>query len=312
MIKNPLITLALETTCDETSVAILKNQQIIDVLTKSQIPAFAKTGGVVPQIASELHVQYLPILIEQIVKQNKLKWNQIQQIAYAAKPGLSGCLQVAKNAAQTINLQHKIPLIPIDHVEAHYWIAAYQKTVVYPVLGLVVSGGHTHLAVVNKGFSPTVVGNTKDDAAGECLDKIARYLNLPYPGGPIIEKLAQTGRASYRLPVYVGTDLNFSFSGLKTFCVQLIDREKKQLKIHDFATSLETTIFSVIKKKVVKAVKKYKIKTILAGGGVLNNARLRKTLLDLNNIKVLLSPKQYCGDNAAMIGYLATRLSKKD
>lgn len=145
----------------------------------------------------------------------------MELVAYADHPGLEGCLQVARVAAKTIKLRFGTPIIPINHIEAHFWIASYQKTVLFPVLGVVISGGHSQLFLVEDQQSNfQILGATRDDAAGECIDKIARYLQLGYPGGPIIEKLAKTGIAKIKLPVYQGKDFDFSFSGLKTFCIQ--------------------------------------------------------------------------------------------
>ncbi len=304
MKKN--IILAIETTCDETSVALLKNDAIIDVMTYSQIDSFQKIGGVVPQIASDLHVQRLPELIQKILVQNHLHWQNVKLVAYADHPGLEGCLQVARAAAKTIALRFQIPIMALNHIEAHFWIASYQKKITFPVLGVVISGGHTQLFLVkDERLSFQILGSTRDDAAGECLDKIARYLNLGYPGGPVIEKLSQTGTVNIKLPVYQGKDLDFSFSGLKTFCIQWIKKNQSTLNINDFCASLENAIFTTIEKKIIFAIKKYKIKTILAGGGVMANNHLRKKLANIPNVIFFAAEKQYCTDNAAMIGYLA-------
>ncbi len=302
--KHELI-LGIETTCDETSVALLKDGIIIDLLTHSQIPTFKQWGGVVPQIASDLHVKRLPVLIQHILAKNQLSAAQLTMVAYADHPGLEGCLQVGRAGAKTFKIRYQIPILPINHLEAHFWIATYQQSDWnFPALGAVISGGHTQLFLVPSWTSnPVIIGATKDDAAGECIDKLARYLGLEYPGGPRIEKLAQQGQVKHHFPVYQGQDLNFSFSGLKTACLQWLKKQGKQLNKADFAAALEAAIFTTIEKKIKKAVKKYKIRTVLVGGGVAANQHLR-TRLQNSAAKVLFATKKYCTDNGAMIAYL--------
>ena len=303
--QTETVVLGLETTCDETSVGLVKNGKIIDVLTHSQIKTFATLGGVVPQIASELHVKWLPILIHKILTKHKLVPEQLTQIAYADAPGLEGCLQVGRAAAKTLNLRYQIPLLAVNHLEAHYWIATYgMKNVVFPVLGVVISGGHSQLFyVANQQTTGQIIGATKDDAAGECIDKLARHLGIEYPGGPKIEQLAKQGEAKYRFPVYEGQDLDFSFSGLKTACIQWVKKQKHPFKQSDFAASLEEAIFTIIEKKIKKAVKQYKIRTVLAGGGVFANQSLRARLQNLP-VPVICAKQAYCTDNGGMIAYL--------
>lgn len=299
------IILGIETSCDESSVALLENGLIVDMLTQSQIATFNDLGGVVPQIASDLHVARLPSLIHQILKKNGKKGSDLSLIAYTDHPGLEGCLQVGRAAAKTLNVRYQTPLLAINHLEAHFWMATYQKTKWnFPILGVVISGGHSQLFLISDcKSSPVIIGATKDDAAGECIDKLARHLGLAYPGGAIIEKLAQQGKANYHFPVYQGNDFNFSFSGLKTACLQWLKKQAGNFKKVDFAASLEEAIFSTIEKKIIKAAKKYKIKTVLAGGGVMANKHLR-TRLQKTGLNILFASEKYCTDNGAMIAYL--------
>lgn len=299
--------IAIESTCDETSVAFLKNKKVIDCLIWSQIKYHQQFGGVVPQIASKLHSDKLPILLEQITKKYLINWKQINLIAYAAKPGLIGCLKMGESMAKTISTLHNIPLVGVDHLHAHIYAVNLKQEIKFPALGLIVSGGHTQLFYMPKHLVFQKIGDTLDDAVGEVLDKIGRSLNLNYPAGSEIEKLARKqGAQVYQFAIYDDTkDLNFSFSGLKTNAIKLIEKKKlEQIDIHGFTYCLQKTIFQTIKKKLLLAMKQYQIRSIVLAGGVAANEELRKTINEIK-IPVLYPAKKYCTDNGAMIGILA-------
>ncbi len=298
--------LGIETSCDETSVALMKDNKIIKCWTWTQIKYFQKYGGVVPNIASELHSQNLPILLNEIIDEYPDIMKKIKYIAYTSKPGLIGCLHVGRGFAETLALFFQAKLIPINHLHAHLYIAQYDEKIEWPAIGLVVSGGHTQLYYMKKNLSFEVLGETMDDAAGEVLDKIGRKMGLGYPCGAKIEKLAQKGKSKYKLNVYKNKkNLDFSFSGLKTHALQTWNKiEKNEQNIHDFAYSLQKTIVDLLVSKIELACAKYSAKTVIVGGGVAANQILRKQLKQNLKIKLLVPTKEYCTDNAAMIGFL--------
>ena len=296
--------IAIESTCDETSLAFLENKQVVDCLTWSQIGHHQQFGGVVPQIASKLHAQKLPILLDQLIKRNKINWKTIDLIAYAARPGLVGCLKMGESLAKTISNFHNIPLYEVNHLYAHIYAANIEQEMIFPALALVVSGGHTQMFYMPKHLTFQKIGDTLDDAVGEVLDKIGRSLNLGYPAGSKIEKLAQgKRRKTYQFGIYDSSEnLDFSFSGLKSNAINLIRKEtREKIDLCGFAHSLQSTIFQVIKKKMILALKRYSAKCIVLAGGVATNQELRNIVGQLK-IPVLYPPKEYCTDNGAMIG----------
>lgn len=306
--SRPVFLLAIETSCDETSVALMKNNEVVECLTWDQIEHFISYGGVVPQIASRLHMEKLPILLETLIKKHPQTWNNIQYIAYTAKPGLIGCLRIGEAAAHTIALEKNLPLIPINHLEAHIYAVTLEDVIQFPALALIVSGGHTQLVYLSHELNFKIIGSTVDDAVGEVIDKIARKLNLGYPGGPAIEALAENGRPIYSLSVYENKkDFDFSFSGLKTNAIHLIEKQQQlnDFSINDFASSFQNKIFHVLAKKINLANGKYKIKNLILCGGVASNQALRIYLQQHCNLPLLVPEKKYCIDNAAMVGVLA-------
>lgn len=304
--------IAIESTCDETSVAYLENKQVLSCLTWSQITYHQQFGGVVPQIASKLHANKLPILLDQTIKEVKINWKEVDLIAYASHPGLIGCLKMGESIAKTLSTFYRIPLLGVNHLHAHLYATNIDQEIIFPALGLVVSGGHTQMFYMPKALVFEKIGNTLDDAAGEVLDKIGRSLNLGYPAGSKIEQLAnKQGKKTYHFGIYDdGDNLNFSFSGLKSNAINLIAKEGlENLDINSFAYHLQKTIFSVIKKKIILALKQYPSKCIVLGGGVVANKTLRKTISQLS-VPVLYPQKEYCTDNGAMVGILASYQSE--
>ncbi len=304
--------IAIETSCDETSIAFLEGKKIIDCLTWTQIPIFKYFGGVIPQISSQLHSMKLPLLLEKIINKNKINWNEIKLIAYTKKPGLIGCLKIGEALAKSIALYQNIPIMPIDHLHGHIYAGQIENEIMFPALGLVVSGGHTQIIYLANNYQFKVIGTTLDDAIGEAIDKIGRKLKLNYPAGPEIEKMAINGKKTYNFSIYNDSNnYNFSFSGLKTHAINTIKKKGlENINKNDFAFSLQNDIFTNLKKKLKLALKEYKVENIVVGGGVATNDLLKKIIKSLP-VKVIIPSKKYCTDNAAMIGVAAFYQSKK-
>ncbi|MBD2104692.1 tRNA (adenosine(37)-N6)-threonylcarbamoyltransferase complex transferase subunit TsaD [Leptolyngbya sp. FACHB-261] len=311
--------LAIETSCDETSVAVVENYQVHSNLVASQIDLHRQYGGVVPEVASRQHVETLNPLIADALAQSGLGWDQIDGIAVTCAPGLVGALLVGLTAAKTLALVHNKPLVGVHHLEGHLY-AAYlsEPELKPPFLYLLVSGGHTSLIAVRDHGLYELLGQTRDDAAGEAFDKVARLLGLEYPGGPAIDRVAHEGNPqAFALPegkVSLGDgSRNFhpydtSFSGLKTAMLRLVqqfEREGKPLPVADLAASFQETVARVLTKRTLACALDHDLSTIIAGGGVAANSRLRSQLTQAaaeRGVKVIFPPLKFCTDNAAMIG----------
>lgn len=306
-----MIILAIETSCDETSVAIIKNKKILSNIIASQIKLHQQYGGVVPELAARAHSENIAIVLQTAIKKSKISLTDIDFIAYTNTPGLISCLHVGKVIAQTIAAYLEKPLLPCNHLVGHLYAAIIENEWQFPVLGLLVSGGHTQLMLANQHLNFTVLGQTLDDAVGECFDKVARMLGLKYPGGPEIERIAKLGKPIYNLPLPKNDNsLDFSFSGLKSACANIIDKEKKNLQVNNFASSFQMTVIQVLINKIEIALKKYNPKTLVLVGGVSANQQLRLAVLNLkikySNLNIIVPKIEYCTDNAAMIGVLAS------
>lgn len=306
-----MIILAIETSCDETSVAIIKDKKVLSNIIASQIKLHQQYGGVVPELAARAHSENIAIVLQTAIKKSKISLADIDLIAYTNTPGLVSCLHVGKVIAQTIAAYLEKPLLPCNHLVGHLYAAIIENEWQFPVLGLLVSGGHTQLMLANERLNFTVLGQTLDDAVGECFDKVARMLGLKYPGGPEIERIAKLGKPIYKLPLPKNDNsLDFSFSGLKSACANIIDKEKNNLQINNFASSFQTTVIQVLINKIEIALKKYNPKTLVLVGGVSANQQLRLAVLNLkvkySNLKIIVPKLEYCTDNAAMIGVLAS------
>lgn len=310
--------LSIESSCDESSVSILKNNKIIKCLTISQIEIFKNFGGVIPMMASDLHVQNLPILIKKIKEEFNDEFNKIKAVAYTEKPGLVSSLRIGYICAEVISIFKKIPIIPINHLHGHVYAVEIndKNKIIYPAIAMVISGGHTSTFFLKEKLSFETIGKTLDDAAGELLDKVARKLGLNYPGGPEIEKLSIGGKHKFKIPIYNNLkNLNYSFSGIKTHCINLINNSNfNEEEKRDFAFSLQETVFENIINKLKIAINKYKPKTLILSGGVSSNSFLRNKFNNIKNIKILIPEKKYCTDNAAMIGIVGIKkfLNKKE
>ena len=328
MDSNRLQILGIETSCDETSIALIEVVNTNRITIKkhfihSQIEDHKAMGGVVPEKAARLHLQILP----KMIRNAKMDFSKIGYIAVTAGPGLATSLMVGMDIAKTLAWRHSIPLIPVNHVYGHLLAAELpdakkggsRKKLPLPTLGLIVSGGHSELVIINKKWEATIVGRTRDDAAGEAFDKAARLIGLPYPGGPEIEHLSKEGDdLAYQLPRPMEKQLDtndYSFSGLKN-ALRLITLDKKFSKKQkaDLAGSFQKAVVDSLIIKFEKAILEYKPKSIILGGGVANNTLLRnevKALAKRNGLDALLTPRQYTGDNAAMIAWAGFHSRKK-
>jgi N6-L-threonylcarbamoyladenine synthase len=306
--------MAIETSCDETSVAIVRDgYEVLSNVVLSQIDIHKKYGGVVPEIASRHHVNNITIVIDEALKKANLKKDDIDAVAVTYGPGLKSALLVGVEAAKAISYVLEIPLIPVHHLAGHIYANRLVETLKFPLIALVVSGGHTELVLMKEDYSFKIVGETFDDAVGECYDKVARVLNVGYPGGPVIDKLAQSGVPTYELPLPLNDDsLNYSFSGLKSAVINLahnLEQRKEAIISENLAASFQKVVVEVLVDKTIRAAKKYNAKQILLAGGVAANKSLRETLIleaeKLDQVEVLIPPISYCTDNAAMIGAAA-------
>ena len=306
--------LAIESSCDDTSVAILKDKEILSNVISSQIEFHNKYGGVMPELASRLHVEKISYVINEALEKANVSLDLIDYIAFTCGPGLVGSLQVGMQAAKTLSLLLNKPLVPIHHLAGHIYANRFVKDFKYPLLALVVSGGNTELVYMEDELKFTIIGQTLDDAVGEAYDKVSRLLGTGYPGGPIIDKLAKEGKPIYKLPMPKNdSSLDFSYSGLKSAVINLIhnmDQRNETYKKEDIAASFQEIATDILIKKVKQALKQYpEIKTFVAAGGVSANSSLRNKLIDLlkdfDNIDLILPRLDLCGDNAAMIGMCA-------
>jgi N6-L-threonylcarbamoyladenine synthase len=314
--------LAVETSCDETSVAIVKNRKIYSNIVSSQVDLHKEYGGVVPELASRQHLELINPCIDQALSQSGLSWNEIDAIAATVAPGLLGALLVGVMAAKTLAMVHNKPFLGVHHLEGHIY-ASYlsEPDLKPPFLCLLVSGGHTSLIYVKDCGIYDMIGETRDDAAGEAFDKVARLLNLGYPGGPIIDKLAQEGNPNaFKLPegkVSLPNNQGFhpydsSFSGLKTAMLRLVQKLNQEnphsLPVNDLAASFQKTVATALTKRTIQACLDFGLTKIAVGGGVAANSALRTHLQQAaqeHNLQVYFPPLKFCTDNAAMIACAA-------
>ena len=308
--------LGIESSCDETSCSIVKNGcEEIATIISSQIDIHKDYGGVVPEIASRNHVKNVTFVIEECLEKAKMSMDEIDAIAITYGPGLIGSLLVGVEAAKTLSFIYDKPLIPVHHIAGHIYANSLVKEMQFPLLALVVSGGHTELIKMDKHYSFNKLGGTLDDAIGECYDKVARVINLEYPGGPKVDKLAHSGKCSYKLPVPLKDDsYNFSFSGLKSAVINLVHNEEQRgnpITKEDLAASFQKVAISEIINKTKKALEEGNIKNLIVAGGVAANQGLREEVEKMCselNVEYTFPPMKYCTDNAAMIaaaGYFA-------
>lgn len=315
-VKKDLYILGIESSCDETSVSIVKNgTEEISTVISSQIDIHKDFGGVVPEIASRHHVKNITMVLEECLQKAEMQIEEIDAIAITYGPGLIGSLLIGLEAAKTLAFIYNKPLIPVHHIAGHIYANSLVKELKFPLLALVVSGGHTEIIEMKKHYEFKKLGGTLDDAIGECYDKVARVIGLEYPGGPKIDKLATIGKDTYKLPVPLKDDsYNFSFSGLKSAVINLSHNEEQrgnEIRKEDLAKSFQKVSIEAITSKLRKAIVENKIKNVIVAGGVAASQGLRNAMQELTeelSVELSIPPMKYCTDNAAMIaaaGYYA-------
>jgi len=311
--------LAIESSCDETSMSIIKNGcEEISTIVNTQIDIHKKFGGVVPEIASRSHIENITIVLDELLTSTNIKMDDIDIIGVTYGPGLIGSLMIGLMAAKTISLVTGKPLIPVHHIAGHIYANNLEKKLEFPLISLVVSGGHTDIVYMKEDYSFERIGSTLDDAVGEAYDKVAKVLGLSYPGGPVIDKLAKVGNDTYNLPLPLDDDsYNFSFSGIKSAVINVIHNEEQRgnkIRVEDMCTSFQNRAVTILVKKTMRAMKEYNVKNLVLAGGVAANSYLRNVLEEeCNKLGYNFSyPKmKYCTDNAAMIGAAAYFAYKK-
>ena len=319
MTMNDVYILAIETSCDETSLAIIKNGHEVDSLTiLTQMDTHANFGGVVPEIASRMHAENITMVLEETLNKSSIDMNRVDAIAVTYAPGLLGSLLVGVEFAKTLSLVYNKPLIAVNHTMGHIFANQIDYNIEYPSLALIVSGGHTDLLVMESETEMRILGSSIDDSVGEVFDKVARILDMPYPGGPNIEKLAKEGKDTYELPKPMNDDsYNFSYSGLKSYIINLVHNEKQRgnvIRKEDLACSFQTTAVDELVRKVSLAIDNTNIKHFLLAGGVSANKYLRGKMEELcasKGVTFHVPEFVYCTDNAAMIGCAAFPLWKE-
>lgn len=305
-----MIGLVIESSCDETSVAIIKNgRKILSNIVSSQIEIHKQFGGVVPEIASRHHISNISYVVQEALDFASMTFEDLEFIGVTYGPGLVGALLVGVSYAKSLSYALNIPIVPVHHIEGH--IAA--NYISYPdlkppFLALVVSGGHSHIIHVKDYTEFEIIAKTRDDAAGEAFDKVARTLGLSYPGGPEVSKLAEKGKNTYKLPKTKFENYDFSFSGIKTAVINLVHKEGENVRKADIAKSFEVTVTETLVDHAISAMKEKSINTIVLAGGVAANKYLREILVEeakKNNFKAYIPDFKYCTDNAAMIASAA-------
>ena len=321
--QKPIVILAIESSCDDTSAAVIKNDAILSNVTAGQ-EVHKSYGGVVPELASRAHQQHIIPVVDKALKDAKVVPSELDAVAFTRGPGLMGSLVVGTSFAKAFALALNIPLLDVNHMHGHilaHFINEGQEMPRFPFICLTVSGGHTQLVLVRDYLDMEVIGTTIDDAAGEAFDKTAKLLGLPYPGGPLIDRYAQEGdpkKFTFSKPQIAGYD--FSFSGLKTAVLYFLQKAEKEepkfreLHRNDICASVQHTILEILFKKLVKAAKDHQITDIAIAGGVSANSGLRKRLQEegqQRGWRVFIPKFEYCTDNAAMIAIAGKCLYEK-
>lgn len=314
--KQDEIILAFESSCDETSVAVIKNGDVImSNIIATQINSHKRFGGVVPEVASRHHVEEITIIINDALTEAGIGYGDIDAVAVTYGPGLVGSLLIGVTAAKTIAYAHHIPLIPVNHMAGHIYAAAFVDHLQYPLLALMVSGGHTELVMLTAPGEFSIIGETRDDAAGEAYDKIGRVLGITYPAGKEIDRLAHLGKDTFNFPRAMSDsdDLDFSFSGLKSAFINTVhhaDQINETLSKEDLAASFQAAVVDVLVEKTMHALAEHPVKQLVVAGGVAANQGLREALtarlaVEMPDVQMIVPPLRLCGDNAAMVGAAA-------
>lgn len=303
-----MIVLGVESSCDETSVAVVKDgKEVLSNVINSQIDIHQLFGGVVPEIASRQHVYQISMIFEEALKKAGITAEQVDLVAVTLGPGLIGSLLVGVNAAKTFALMYHKPIIGVHHLAGHIYANAIEHEMKFPAVALLVSGGNTELIYMKEHFDFQIVGETLDDAVGEAYDKVARVVGLPYPGGPAVDKLAFTGEDTYHLPrVYLEENsYDFSFSGLKSAVINLVhnaNQRNEKIDVAHLCASFQASVTEVLVHKTLKLASEKKVKQIIVAGGVSANKGLKERFFNENqDFEICIPSIKYCTDNAAMI-----------
>lgn len=308
--------LAIETSCDETSAAVIQNgNEILSNIVASQIKSHERFGGVVPEIASRHHVDSITYIIEEAMEEAEVDYSDLDAVAVTQGPGLVGALLVGVSAAKALAMAHNLPFIAVNHIVGHIYASAFIEELEFPSLALIVSGGHTELIYMEEENSFEIIGETLDDAVGEAYDKIGRVIDVPYPGGKHIDEMANQGEDVFDFPraMIQEDNYNFSFSGLKSAFINKVhnaDQKGESLDRNNLAASFQASAVEVLVEKTKRAAQEYDIKQLILGGGVAANSSLRSELkkmveTELTDVELVIPPLSLCGDNAAMIGAAA-------
>lgn len=304
--------LAFETSCDETSVAVLKNDdELLSNIIASQIESHKRFGGVVPEVASRHHVEVITTCINEALAEADISAEDLTAVAVTEGPGLVGALLVGVAAAKAFAWAHHLPLIPVNHMAGHLWAARQVKPLQFPLLALLVSGGHTELVYVANAGDYQIIGETRDDAVGEAYDKVGRVMQLTYPAGKEIDRLAHQGRDVFNFPrammKHDDPALEFSFSGLKSAFINTVHNAEQKGQTwdkKDLSASFQAAVLDVLLAKTKKALADLPVKMLVVAGGVAANQGLRERLAaEITDIEVVMPPLRLCGDNAGMIAY---------
>ena len=304
--------LAIESSCDETSVAVLKNdKELLSNIIASQVESHKRFGGVVPEVASRHHVEVITLCMEDALKEAGIVAQDLDAVAVTYGPGLVGALLVGLSAAKAFAWAHGLPLIPVNHMAGHLMAAREVKELTYPLMALLVSGGHTELVYVPEAGVYQIIGETRDDAVGEAYDKVGRVMGLAYPAGREIDQLAHQGQDVYDFPraMIKEDNLEFSFSGLKSAFINLhhnAQQKGEELVLEDLCASFQAAVMDILLVKTKKALEKYPVKSLVVAGGVAANQGLRERLAEeIRDVEVIIPPLRLCGDNAGMIALAA-------
>ncbi|MGY3765409.1 tRNA (adenosine(37)-N6)-threonylcarbamoyltransferase complex transferase subunit TsaD [Vagococcus vulneris] len=305
--------LAIESSCDETSVAVIKDGvTILSNIVASQIESHKRFGGVVPEVASRHHVEQIIGCMEEALESADVDVSDLDGVAVTYGPGLVGALLIGITAAKTFAWANNLPLIPVNHMAGHIYAARFVEEMTFPLMALLVSGGHTELVYMKEHGHYEIIGETRDDAAGEAYDKVGRVMGLSYPSGKEIDEMAHLGADTYHFPraMMKEDNFDFSFSGLKSAFINLVhnaEQRGEELIPVDLAASFQHSVVDVLTTKTVRACKDYRVNQLIIAGGVAANQGLREKIKsvmadDLPQVKVTVPPLNLCGDNAAMIG----------
>ena len=312
---NELI-LAIESSCDETSVAVIRNgEEILSNIVASQIKSHQRFGGVVPEVASRHHVEQITLCIEEALEEAKVTVADLAAVAVTQGPGLVGSLLIGISAAKAFAWAHALPLVPVNHMAGHIYAARLEQPLIFPLMALLVSGGYTELVLMEEDGQFEIIGETRDDAAGEAYDKVGRVLGLPYPSGKEIDRLAHLGEDTYKFPraMIHEDNFDFGFSGLKSSFINLVhnaEQRGEELSTENLAASFQASVVDVLVSKTIRVCQKYPVKQLIVAGGVAANQGLRESLSEavakeLPDVTLIVPPLRLCGDNAAMIGAAA-------